>query len=81
MGYKNDNGAYLHFLIMSPDPIFTSFLFLEYNSVTIRYILKILGRVIEQVHTECHIQLCLSFYIVRSPDPYFYFIFPKMIGL
>ena len=37
---------------MFPDPIFTSFLFLEYNSVTIRNSLMILGRIIEQVNME-----------------------------
>ena len=54
--YKNDNSAYLHFLIMSPDPYFTSSSFLEYNSVTIRNILMVLGKFIEQVNMECRVQ-------------------------
>ena len=41
---KNDNSAYLHFLIMSPDPYFTSFSFPEHNSATILNILMILYR-------------------------------------
>ena len=35
---------------------FTSFSFLEYNSVTIRNNLMILGRIIEQGNMECCIQ-------------------------
>ena len=61
--YKNDNSAYLRFLIMSPDPYFTSFSFLDHNSGTFRSILMLLGRIIEQVNMECHMQvrqLCLS---------------------
>ena len=48
----------LHFFvpIMSPDPYFTSFSFLEHNFVTIRNILMILGRIIEQVNMECRVQ-------------------------
>ena len=42
--------------IMSPDPYFTSFSFLEHNFVTIRNILMILGRIIEQVNMECRVQ-------------------------
>ena len=30
--YKNDNSAYLRFLIMSPDPNFTSFSFLDHGT-------------------------------------------------
>ena len=37
-GYKNDNSAYFPFLIMSPDPYFTLFSFLDHNSGTIRNI-------------------------------------------
>ena len=52
--YKNDNSAYLPFLIMSPDPYFTSFSFLDHNSGTIRNILMVLGRIIEQVDLKGH---------------------------
>ena len=45
----------LLFIIMSPDPFFfTSFSFREHYSATVRNILMILGRIIEQA--ECHIQ-------------------------
>ena len=44
--YKNDNSAYLHFLLMSSDPyFFNSFWFLEHNSATVRNILMVLGRI------------------------------------
>ena len=55
--YKNDNSAYLPFLIMSPDPYLTSFLFLDHSSGTIRNILIVLGRIIEQVNIKCHMQV------------------------
>ena len=75
VAYKNDNSAYLQLLIMSLIHILPSFLFPEHNSVTIRNILMILDRIIEQVNMECRIQLCLSCFIIMSPDPCFYFIF------
>ena len=43
----NDNSAYLNFLIMSPDPYFTSFSFPDHKSDTIENILMILGMIIE----------------------------------
>ena len=46
----------IFFITVSPDPYFTSFSFREYNSATIRNILMIHGRIIEQVNTECRIQ-------------------------
>ena len=33
--HQNDNSACLHFLIMSPDPYFISFLLMEVNSATL----------------------------------------------
>ena len=60
---KNDNSANPHFLIMSPDPYFTSFSFMECNSATVRNILMVLGRITEQVNIEYRMQekqLCLS---------------------
>ena len=54
--YKNDNSVYLHFLIMSPDRYFYFISFPEHYSVTIRNILMILDRIIEQVNTECRVQ-------------------------
>ena len=53
---KKDNSANLQFKIMSPEPYFTSVLFLERNSASIRNILMVLGRIIEQVNVECHMQ-------------------------
>ena len=53
---KKDNSANLRLQIMSPDPFFTSFLFLERNSASIRNILMVLDRIIEQVSVECHMQ-------------------------
>ena len=56
---KNDNYAYVPFLIISHDP----YSLLGHNSRTIRNILLVLGRIIEQVNMECHMQerqLCLS---------------------
>ena len=44
------------FIIMSPDPYFTSCSFKEHNSATVRNILMIHGRIIEQVDTECRNQ-------------------------
>ena len=44
------------FIIMSPDPYFTSFLFSEHNSATVGNILMIHGMIMEQVNTECRIQ-------------------------
>ena len=49
------NSAYL-FIIMSPDPYFTSFSFREHNSATVRNTFMIHGRILEQVNTECRIQ-------------------------
>ena len=43
VAYKNDNSAYLHFLIMSPESHFTSFL--ACISITVPHILMILGRI------------------------------------
>ena len=54
--YKNDNSAYLPFLMMPPDPYFTSFLFLDHNSGTIRNVSMVLGRIKEQASIECHMQ-------------------------
>ena len=51
VAYKNDNTAYLRFLIMSPDPYY-SFSFPDRNSATVRNILLILGRIIEQISAE-----------------------------
>ena len=53
---KNSNSAIICFQIMSTDPYFTSFLFLERNSATIRNILMVLGRFTEQINMECHMQ-------------------------
>ena len=52
--YKNDNSTFLRFQIMSPDPYFTSFS--EHNFATVWNILMVLGRIIEQVSMECHVQ-------------------------
>ena len=54
--YKNDTSAYLLFLIISPDPYFHFFSFLDHNSETVRKILTVHGRIIEQINTECHMQ-------------------------
>ena len=56
VAYKNDNIACLRFVFMSLDPYFSSFWFPEHNSLTIRNILMALGRIIEQVNAECHLQ-------------------------
>ena len=53
VAYKNDNSVYLHFLIMSPDPYFTSFSFMEHNSKINCNILMILGRIIDLISAEC----------------------------
>ena len=54
---KNDNSANFRILIMPPDLYSTFFFsFLEYNFATIRNILMVHGRIIEQVNVECHIQ-------------------------
>ena len=50
------------FLIMSPDPYFSSFGFSEHNSATIRNIWMVPVRILEQVSAECRMQkwqLCL----------------------
>ena len=44
------------FLLCPLLDIFTSFLFPEHNSVTIRNILMIHGRFMEQANTECRIE-------------------------
>ena len=53
-------------------------LFLGHNSATVRDILMVLGRIIEQVSVECPFEndnsACLHFLII-SPDPCFKFIF------
>ena len=49
------DSACLHFLFMSPDPYFSSFWFQEHNSTTVRNILMVFGRIIEQVNVECPI--------------------------
>ena len=46
----------IFFIIMSPDPYFTSFSFREHNSAIVSNVLMIHGRITEQVNTECHIQ-------------------------
>ena len=53
---KKDNSANVDFQIMSPDPYFTSFLFLERNSAIIRNILMVFGRIIDPVSVENHMQ-------------------------
>ena len=55
VAYKNDNSAYLRFLIRSLIHIFTSFTFPEHNSGTVSNILLILGRIIDQVSIESRI--------------------------
>ena len=47
--HKNDNSACLCFLVMSPDPYFSSLWFPEHNS-------EKSGRIKEQVSAECHTQ-------------------------
>ena len=54
--HKNDNSAYLHFLVMFPDPYFSSLWFPEHNSTTVTNSLVVLGRFIDQVNTECRMQ-------------------------
>ena len=44
---KNNNFAYLRFLIISPYLYFTPFSFPVHNSATVRNILMVLGRIIE----------------------------------
>ena len=47
----------IFFIIMSPDPYFTSFLFREHNSATVRNILiSELYIIIEQINMECRLQ-------------------------
>ena len=53
VAYKNDESACLWFLIMSPDPYFYFIFVSSHNSGTIRTILMILGRIIEQAGTVC----------------------------
>ena len=53
---KKDNSANLRFQIISPDPYFTSFLFLNRNSASIKNILMVLGRIVDQFIVECHMQ-------------------------
>ena len=50
---KNDNPAFLHFLITSPDPYFSS----PYLSDHFKY-LNILGRIIQKVSVDCCMQEC-----------------------
>ena len=59
---------------MSPDPYFTSVLFRENNSATVRNILMIHGRIIEQVTQSVAYKNYNSANlgcIIMSPDPYF----------
>ena len=58
---KNDNSAYLHFLVMSPDPYFyfisgALLVIISLCSATVRNILMVLGSNIEQANAECCIQ-------------------------
>ena len=65
---KNDNSALLHFLIISPDSCF------YHNSATVRNILMVLGRIIEQVNADCRCKYDSSAYLgflITSPYPYF----------
>ena len=51
--------------------------FSEQNSSAIRDIFMILGRITEQIRVKCRmqeLQLCLSSFLIMSPDPYFHFI-------
>ena len=52
---KNENNDCLHFLIKSPDPYFT-FSFPKYNPATVRNILMVLDRIIEQVNAKSCMQ-------------------------
>ena len=54
--YKNDNSACLRFLVVSPDPYFSSLSFPEHNSTTVTNILVVLGRITDQVILECRMQ-------------------------
>ena len=56
VAHKNDNSAYFRFLIMSPDPYFTPFSFPDHNSGTIRNILMVLGKIIEDIRADCRIK-------------------------
>ena len=69
---KNDNSAWLHFLIRSLDSYFYSFL--DHNFTTIRNISMVLARFIELVSVECIMQeynSALLHFLVISPYPYF----------
>ena len=74
--HKNDNSAHLYFVIMSPDPYFTSFSFPEYNSATIRNILMAFCRsmpmwsVTFKNNNSAHL-----YFLIMSPPSIFYFIF------
>ena len=54
---KNDNSACLRFLFMPPDP----YIFFILVSATVRNILMVVRRIIEQVSADCRVeewQLC-----------------------
>ena len=60
---------------MFPDPYFYYFLLLDHTSGTIRNILMVHGRIIEQVNMECHMQewqLCLSSFSDHVPSFLFF---------
>ena len=67
--YKNDNSAYLRFLIMSLIHIYTSFLFPGNNSATIWNILMILGRIIEQVRESVGTTMTTLLFLVFKLCP------------
>ena len=52
----NDNSTYLHFIIMSPDSYFYFIFVSRAYSTTPQNNLMILGRIIEEVSTEYHVQ-------------------------
>ena len=58
VAYKNDNSAYLccRVYLCPLILIFCSFWFPEHNSITLRNILKVLGKVIEQASAGCPMQ-------------------------
>ena len=71
--YKNDYSAYFRLLIMSPDPYFYFIFVSGAYSITIRNIVMVHGRIIEQVSMECLYKNDNSAYLrlsIMSPDPY-----------
>ena len=75
MSHTRMSTAYLHLLIMSPDPYFTSFSLPDHNSRTIRNVLMVLDKITVEVSAEYKKGNSAFFVSLLCPLTHIFFIF------